>query len=73
MINIPENIKKDIDRINVVAKDLQMKLYVVGGFPRDLVSGEGITNETDLDVTEANGNAFDLAFFVSAKYRTCSL
>jgi len=68
MINIPPQIKKDIDDINAVAKDLQMKLYVVGGFSRDLVSGHGITDDTDLDVTEANGNAFDLAFFVAAKY-----
>lgn len=68
MIEVPPQIQKDIDDINVVAKDLQMKLYVVGGFPRDLVSGTGITDDTDLDVTEANGNAFDLAYFVAAKY-----
>jgi tRNA nucleotidyltransferase/poly(A) polymerase len=68
MINIPEEIKKDILLINQVSNDLKMKLYVVGGFPRDMVMGAPVTNETDLDVTEGNGNAFDLAFFVSAKY-----
>jgi tRNA nucleotidyltransferase/poly(A) polymerase len=68
MVNIPDTIQKDIDLINAVCNDLKMKLYVVGGFPRDIVAGVGITEETDLDVTEENGNAFDLAFFVSAKY-----
>jgi len=68
MIDFPEQIHKDIEQVNQVAHDLQMKLYVVGGFPRDIVSGKGITDETDLDVTEGFGNAFDLAYFVSAKY-----
>ena len=68
MIKLPPEITKDLNYIDAVADDLQMKLYVVGGFPRDLVMGTGITDETDLDVTEAHGNAFDLAFFVSAKY-----
>jgi len=68
MIKFSPQIQKNLDDISAVADDLQMKLYVVGGFPRDLVSGVGITDETDLDVTEANGNAFDLAFFVAAKY-----
>ena len=68
MIEIPDTIQKDLDDIDNVAKDLKMKLYVVGGFPRDIIAGTGITDETDLDVTEANGNAFDLAFFVSARY-----
>ena len=64
MIKLPPEITKDLNYIDAVADDLQMKLYVVGGFPRDLVMGTGITDETDLDVTEAHGNAFDLAFFV---------
>lgn len=68
MISIPENIQKELDDISNVAKDLKMKLYVVGGFSRDIVMGVGISEDTDLDVTEENGNAFDLAFFVSAKY-----
>jgi len=68
MISIPEDIKKELNIINEVAKDLKMKIYIVGGFPRDIVSGNGVNNDTDLDITEENGNAFDLAFFVSAKY-----
>jgi tRNA nucleotidyltransferase/poly(A) polymerase len=68
MIELPPEIKKDIDKIDTVAKDLQMKVYIVGGFPRDIVMGKGINEDTDLDITEAYGNAFDLAFFVSAKY-----
>jgi len=68
MINLPPEIKKDIDKIDAVAKDLQMKVYIVGGFPRDIVMGNGVNEDTDVDITEAYGNAFDLAFFVSAKY-----
>lgn len=68
MIEIPEEIKKDLELIDAVANDLQMKTYIVGGMPRDIVSGKGITAETDLDLTEKYGNAFDLAFFVTAKY-----
>jgi len=68
MALIPENIKKDLDIITAVCNELKMGLYVVGGFPRDIVSGFGVDNDTDLDVTEKNGNAFDLAFFVAAKY-----
>lgn len=68
MIEIPAQVKEDLEKINAVAEDLKMKLYVVGGFPRDIVSGKGIDDETDLDVTEGYGNGFDLAFFVSAKY-----
>ena len=68
MINIPQEIQTDLRQIEVVANDLKMKAYVVGGFPRDIVMGIEITNESDLDLTEANGNAFDLAFFVAAKY-----
>lgn len=67
-VKIPEHIQQDLDMINAVAEDLQMKLFVVGGFARDIVSGKGLTDETDLDVTEALGNGFDLAFFVAAKY-----
>lgn len=67
-VSIPEEIQKDLDLIDSVATDLQMKMYVVGGFARDIVSGKGLTEETDLDVTEALGNGFDLAFFVAAKY-----
>jgi len=68
VIELPENIQSDINLINAVAEEMQMDLYVVGGLPRDLSFGIEITEDTDLDVTEANGNAFDLAFFVSAKY-----
>jgi hypothetical protein len=68
MIELPIQVKQDIDAINAVSKELKMKLYVVGGFPRDIVMGIGINDNTDIDVTEANGNAFDLAFFVAAKY-----
>ena len=67
-IKIPEEIKQDLDLISVVADDLGMKLYVVGGFPRDIISGVGVSQKTDIDVTEAFGNGFDLAFFVAAKY-----
>lgn len=67
-VTIPEEIQKDLNQIDKVSSDLQMKLYVVGGFARDIVSGKGLTEETDLDVTEALGNGFDLAFFVAAKY-----
>jgi len=69
MQGFPESIKKDINAIVQVAVDLKMKAYVVGGFPRDLVSGKGVTTKTDLDITEENGNAFDLAFFVAARYK----
>lgn len=68
MISLPIGIKKDLDDIKAVAEDLKMKVYVVGGFPRDLVAGIGVDDDTDVDVTESNGNAFDLAFFVAAKY-----
>jgi len=68
MIKIPPQINNDLGQIINVSKDLKMKVYVVGGFPRDIVAGIGITDETDLDLTEKNGNAFDLAFFVAAKY-----
>ena len=68
MIDFPDIIREDLNNVNSVAKELQMKLYVVGGFPRDLVFGIGIDEDTDLDLTEAYGNAFDLSFFVSAKY-----
>jgi hypothetical protein len=68
MINLPPYIQEDLGKIINVANDLKMKTYIVGGFPRDLVAGIGVTNETDLDITEKNGNAFDLAFFVAAKY-----
>lgn len=66
---IPNQIKEDLRAVSDVAKELQMKIYVVGGFPRDIVSGIGINKNTDLDLTEAYGNGFDLAFFVSAKYK----
>jgi len=68
MIEIPKNIKNDLDLIISVCDELKMTLYVVGGFPRDIVFDFGVDEETDLDVTEKNGNAFDLAFFVAAKY-----
>lgn len=68
MINFPETIKEDLSAIVRVSDDLKMRTYVVGGFPRDIISGKGITDDTDLDVTEKNGNAFDLAFFVAAKF-----
>jgi|ERR1035437_1696335 tRNA nucleotidyltransferase/poly(A) polymerase len=68
MIKLPPEIQNDLDQITEVARELAMKVYVVGGLPRDLVSGKGVTPDTDLDITEAEGNAFDLAFFVSAKY-----
>ena len=68
MIEIPKQLKQDLDQIMEVSKELQMKIYIVGGFPRDIVSGFGISDDTDLDLTEENGNGFDLAFFVSAKY-----
>jgi len=68
MIDFPDEILKDLKQIDAVSSDLQMKIYVVGGLPRDLVFGYAVDNDTDLDLTEANGNAFDLAFFVSAKY-----
>jgi len=68
MTGIPKEIQQDLEKINVVCKDLQMKLYVVGGLPRDMVAGYPVDDDTDLDVTEQNGNAFDLAFFVAAKY-----
>jgi poly(A) polymerase/tRNA nucleotidyltransferase (CCA-adding enzyme) len=67
-MNIPEFVKKDLQMINAVSEDLKMNLYIAGGFPRDLIFGIEIDENTDLDVTEKNGNAFDLAFFVSAKY-----
>lgn len=69
MNGMPPEIKRDMDKIIKVADDLKMTVYIVGGFPRDIISGEGITNDTDLDLTEENGNAFDLAFFVAAKYK----
>jgi len=68
VIDFPDIIREDLNNVNSVAKELQMKLYVVGGFPRDLVFGIGINEDTDLDLTEAYGNAFDLSFFVAAKY-----
>jgi tRNA nucleotidyltransferase/poly(A) polymerase len=68
MIQIPPSIKQDIDAIDEVSRDLQMKIYIVGGFVRDSLFGMDVNDDTDLDITEANGNAFDLAFFVSAKY-----
>jgi len=68
MINLPENIQKDLDLISSVADDLMMKPFIVGGLPRDLMFGYQIDDDTDLDITEKYGNAFDLAFFVSAKY-----
>ncbi len=67
-MNLPPEIQKDIDQINNVCEDLKMKMYIVGGLPRDLVFGYNVDEDTDLDITEGNGNAFDLAFFVSAKY-----
>lgn len=68
MVQIPEDVQKDLDLITKVCDELKMTLFVVGGFVRDIVAGIGIDNDTDLDVTEKNGNAFDLAFFVAAKY-----
>jgi tRNA nucleotidyltransferase (CCA-adding enzyme) len=68
MERIPEDIKKDLELITSVCDELKMSLYVVGGYPRDIISGFGINNDTDLDVTEKNGNAFELSFFVAAKY-----
>ena len=65
---IPNKVKEDLKAISDVAKDLKMKIYAVGGFPRDIVSGQGINDQTDLDITELYGNGFDLAFFVAAKY-----
>ena len=68
MTNFPQEIKKDLDLINEVCKDLKMKLFVVGGMPRDLIMGNPLSEKTDIDVTEKNGNAFELSFFVAAKY-----
>ena len=68
MINIPELLEKDLNQVLEISNELQMKVYIVGGFPRDIVAGFGISDDTDLDLTEENGNGFDLAFFVSAKY-----
>jgi len=68
MIELPKQLQDDIDAVSNVAKDMKMQLYIVGGFPRDIVNGKGITDDTDLDVTEENGNGFDLSFFVAAKY-----
>ena len=68
MIEIPPMIQEDLNQINSVAEDLKMKIYIVGGFPRDIIAGVEITEKTDLDLTEKNGNAFDLAFFVAAKF-----
>lgn len=65
---IPPEIKQDLQLIDQVSSDLKMKLYVVGGFPRDIVAGFPIDEDTDLDVTEELGNGFDLSFFVAAKY-----
>lgn len=65
---IPETIKTYLERITAVADDLLMKAYIVGGMPRDILFGLGITDDTDIDITEVNGNAFDLAYFVAAKY-----
>lgn len=68
MIQLPPNIKNDLSLISQVANQLRMKAYVVGGFPRDIISGKGVSEDTDLDITEENGNAFDLAFFVAARH-----
>ena len=67
-LSIPDDIKKDLNLITAVCDELKMALYIVGGFPRDIVFGFEINNDTDLDVTEKNGNSFELAFFVAAKY-----
>lgn len=67
MIQLPESIQNDLNIIAEVSEDLNMQSYVVGGFPRDIIGGYGITEDTDIDLTEKNGNAFDLAFFVAAK------
>ncbi len=69
MIQLPPSILEDLKLVSQVSKELGMKFYVVGGLPRDIISGKGVDDNTDLDITEENGNAFDLAFFVASKFK----